>query len=722
VRSGNEAKEKNGQDLMGTMVQVWESQEAATIPPGYEHALADVDRARARPQSPDARLVALRAALLDRYPLASHDAPRAAVWLGDGLAHVPVGAAWDIAVVATQAEEVVPYLVVQALRLGLNVHDVQARAIHLADGRCLAEDPAAAACVEALAPLGQGDQRTAHATLVRLAAAGNARAYWYLGVLYDEGGFVQCNAVIACALFCAATGWRVLEGAFAPTAEAADAQRQDFARAYRERLGATIAAAADALLLRLKAPGAFEATLREAGGERDAQFAAALSEIDRGEAAAAAMRLAPLAARGHAHAQRALVRLWAAGTPADDAVREIEWTRAAAQAGDDVAMARMAAFHEEGARLPLDPAEAAQWLRRIAREGRTGAARAAAVAALARLEQARTVDPDVLRARAAAGDAAAAFELACLHREAGPAQDPEAALAWFNTAAEAGHAEAQVELAFLHDTGVGVPQDAAVATHWYGLAAAQGHAFAQCRYALRLAEGVGIERDRRRMVHWLAQAARQNDGEALQQLGRVLAGGLGVRRDPIAAQALFVLAGRHGAPQPAFFGAGEADPRAVRRLVERIDAGVDLVEALGLAHVPAARADAPAGADMPAAAPSIRPAFRRESDEAVLARFEADRRARQAACAEAVRAAVPAFVASLVLVACLLHFLDRMPAALPGLLWLSASALAARAVGRVNRARGVTRARLAHAAVMFTPVFGQMFVALWLYRSWRQIQ
>jgi TPR repeat protein len=716
---------------MGIIVEVWEPLEAAPVPARLEEALAQAECARAQPRS--ARLAALREVLLDRYPRAGVDAPHACAWAGDGLAHEPAGAAWEIAIAPAHAAQVRPFVVAQAQRLGLHAHDVQARTVHLAgalpgDGSsasaCIADDPQAAACIGALAALGQGDQRAAHALLVELAAAGNARARWHLGELYDEGGFVQCNAVIACALFCAATGWRVLEGAFAAPADATDTERQHRAQAYRDRLGAAIAGASDALMLRLLGPGAFEATLREAGGERDAQFAAALAAIDRGERADAATRLAPLAERGHMHAQRALVQLWAAGHPAEDPAREIDWTRAAAQAGNDAAMARMAAFHEGGERLARDLAEAAQWQHRIAREGRSGAVRAAALAALARLETVPTPDPDALRALAETGDADAAFELGCACREGRGAEgtDHDAALHWFRVAAERGHAEAQVELAFLHDTGVGVPQDAAAATHWYGLAAEQGHAFAQCRYALRLAEGVGIERDRRRMVHWLAQAARQRDGEALQQLGRVLAGGLGVRRDPVGAQALFVLAGRHGAPQPPFFGAGEADARAVRRLLERIDAGTDLVAALGLAQLPATRADARTAADPPAAVPSIRPAFRRESDEAVLARYEADRRARQAACAAAIRDAVPAFLASLALVACLPHFLASMPGTVPELVWLAASGLAVWAVARVNRARGITRARLAHAAVMFTPVFGQMFAALWLYRSWRAIQ
>jgi TPR repeat protein len=720
---------------MGIIVEVWEPSEAAPVPARLEEALAQAGSARAQPRS--ARLAALREVLLDRYPRTGADAPHACAWAGDGLAHEPAGAAWEIAIAPAHAAQVRPFVIAQALRLGLHAHDVQARTVHLAgalpgeggpaDG-CIADDPQAAACVEALAALGQGDQREAHAILVRLAAAGNARARWHLGELYDEGGFVQCNAVIACALFCAATGWTALEGAFGAPADATAAERQHRAQAYRDRLGAAIAGVADALMQRLLAPGAFEATLREAGGERDARFAAALAAIDQGERAEAAALLAPLAERGHTHAQRALVQLWAEGLPADDPAREIDWTRAAAQAGDDAAMARMAAFHEAGERLARDLAEAVQWQRRIAREGRSGAVRAAALAALARLEAAPAPDPAALRALAEAGDAGAAFALGCACREGrgGEAADNGAALHWFHLAAERGHAEAQVELAFLHDTGVGVPQDAAAATHWYALAAEQGHVFAQCRYALRLAEGIGVERDRRRMVHWLAQAARQRDGEALQLLARVLAGGIGVRRDPVGAQALFVLAGRHGAPQPTFFGAGEADPRAVRRLLELIDGGTDLVAALGLAQLPATRTDAGpearTSADGAAAAPSIRPAFRRESDEAVLARYEADRRARQAACAAAIRAAVPAFLGSLALVACLPHFLDSMPGTVPEVLWLAASGLAGWAVARVNRARGITRARLTHAAVVFTPVFGQMFAALWLYRSWRAIQ
>ena len=164
------------------IVQVWESLEAAPLPASFEEALAHAEQARPR----SARLAALHAALLDRYPLATADAPRAAAWAGDSLAHAPEGGMWEIAIAPAQAEEVRPFVVVQARRLGLNAHDVQARAVHLADGTCHAEDAPDAACVEALAALGQGDERAAHAILVRLAAAGNLRAYWHLGALYDD--------------------------------------------------------------------------------------------------------------------------------------------------------------------------------------------------------------------------------------------------------------------------------------------------------------------------------------------------------------------------------------------------------------------------------------------------------------------------------------------------------------------------------------------------------
>jgi TPR repeat protein len=716
---------------MGYVVQVWDQPEGQPRPATLQEAVAQSERTAGAPGARSERLASLRAALLDRWPLAA--AGDDGVWLGDHLSRDPSGPSWHVGIAADHVDDVHPFLVVRANALGLHVHDAEAGAVHLADGTVFASDDRAA-CVPAMAAWRHGEHRVAHEALANLAATGNAQARWLLGTMYDEGGYVQCNAVVACALFSLATGWLVIDGAVAAPEGEPVGERGRRAAEYRRMLGPAIGAAADALMVKLLAPGAFHATLREAGGERDARYAFALAAIDLGEHATAASQLMPLAERGHVHAQRTLAGLWAGGrVTAADRRLEHAWTGIAAHAGDDAAMARLAHWHEEGAFGPRDLAQARRCQRHLLRRGRTAAVREAARAALRRLGDPEAAAPDrdasvlqTLRERAGRGELDAAFELACAHRH-GSGQDDARnlgeAVRWFQVAAEGGHAEAQVELAGLYESGIGVPPDATQATHWYGRAAALGHAVAQCRYGVRLGDGAGIARDRRQMLHWLMQAARQRHGEALHHLGRVHAGGLGVRRDAVAAQALFMLASRHGVAQPGFLAAHQAEPRKVRRLLKEIDDGRDLVDVLGLRERQQAAEPAPAPADAPASAtvsPSIRPAFRRESDEALLARFEAEERARDTAHMEAIRGAQPALAASLGLAVLSLHFFDRISGSLQTGLWLAASALAAWAVLRITRARGDSPVEAyTDAAVMFTPVFGQMSAALFLYRSWR---
>jgi uncharacterized protein len=50
---------------------------------------------------------------------------------------------------------------------------------------------------------------------------------------------------------------------------------------------------------------------------------------------------------------------------------------------------------------------------------------------------------------------------------------------WFQKAADQGHAEAQYNLGFCYDKGVGVAQSFVKAFHWFQKAANQGHAEAQ---------------------------------------------------------------------------------------------------------------------------------------------------------------------------------------------------------------------------------------------------
>jgi uncharacterized protein len=61
----------------------------------------------------------------------------------------------------------------------------------------------------------------------------------------------------------------------------------------------------------------------------------------------------------------------------------------------------------------------------------------------------------------------------------GVAQDYTEAVWLYSLAASQGHAQAQVNLAYMFEDGRGVAQDRAEAIRWYRLAAAQGHASTQ---------------------------------------------------------------------------------------------------------------------------------------------------------------------------------------------------------------------------------------------------
>ena len=74
--------------------------------------------------------------------------------------------------------------------------------------------------------------------------------------------------------------------------------------------------------------------------------------------------------------------------------------------------------------------------------------------------QAQTPEIDALRARAEAGDAEAQVDLGVMYFVGdGVPQDYAEAVRWYRLAADQGHARAQFNLGFMYATGDGVPQD-----------------------------------------------------------------------------------------------------------------------------------------------------------------------------------------------------------------------------------------------------------------------
>jgi len=85
--------------------------------------------------------------------------------------------------------------------------------------------------------------------------------------------------------------------------------------------------------------------------------------------------------------------------------------------------------------------------------------------------------------------------------------------------AEEGHVDAQFGLAWMYESGEGVPQDYKTAVKWYTLAAEQGDALAQYNLGQMYRKGEGIPQDFTMALKWYTLAAEQGVADAQNQLG-----------------------------------------------------------------------------------------------------------------------------------------------------------------------------------------------------------
>jgi cell division septation protein DedD len=129
-----------------------------------------------------------------------------------------------------------------------------------------------------------------------------------------------------------------------------------------------------------------------------------------------------------------------------------------------------------------------------------------------------------LKARAEAGDANAQLNMGGIYFKGQQVnRDYTEGEKWFRRAAQQGQAQAQYNLGMMHASGLGVTQDQAEAVRWYRLAAEQGLAIAQLNLGVAYAYGSGLEQNTPEALKWLTLAAKQ--GEAANQ-GHATAGKL----------------------------------------------------------------------------------------------------------------------------------------------------------------------------------------------------
>jgi len=114
---------------------------------------------------------------------------------------------------------------------------------------------------------------------------------------------------------------------------------------------------------------------------------------------------------------------------------------------------------------------------------------------------------------------------------AGP-QGYSATMRWYQSAADAGDAQAQFLLAQRYERGVDGDADLARAAEWYRRAAEQGLPEAQFKLGTFYARGAGVGADPALAVEWYGKAAALGLAAAQYNLGVALLNGEGVARDP----------------------------------------------------------------------------------------------------------------------------------------------------------------------------------------------
>jgi TPR repeat protein len=148
---------------------------------------------------------------------------------------------------------------------------------------------------------------------------------------------------------------------------------------------------------------------------------------------------------------------------------------------------------------------------------------------------------------AAGGHAEAQNDLGYLYEFGiGTASDDALAVHWYRLAARQGHAVAQTNLGYLIEHGRGSPQDLAEAARWYRLAAEQGEARAQTNLAWLTQRGLGVAQDFAEAARWYRLAADQGYARAQANLGYLCSEGLGVPQDDVEAVRWYRLGAEQG--------------------------------------------------------------------------------------------------------------------------------------------------------------------------------
>ena len=129
--------------------------------------------------------------------------------------------------------------------------------------------------------------------------------------------------------------------------------------------------------------------------------------------------------------------------------------------------------------------------------------------------------------QAEAGDAEAQVQVAKWHgtglgHQGCLARNHKKAVHWYRKAAKQGNQEAQYRLGNAYLLELGVSKDGAEAAIWYRKAAEQGHANAQLSLGDLYYEGTGVQKDLQQAEYWYREAAEQGYSSAKYKLSKII--------------------------------------------------------------------------------------------------------------------------------------------------------------------------------------------------------
>ncbi|WP_075995529.1 SEL1-like repeat protein [Salaquimonas pukyongi] len=149
---------------------------------------------------------------------------------------------------------------------------------------------------------------------------------------------------------------------------------------------------------------------------------------------------------------------------------------------------------------------------------------------------------------AANGNGNALFEIARRYTEGdGVDRDLKTAAAWYQKAADLGHAPSQYRLGNFYEKGHGVTADTGKAAQWYSKAAASGNALAMHNLAVLNVQGLlGSDPDMETAIGWFEKAANLGVKDSQVNLGILYTRGMGVKADLEQAYKWFAIAAKGG--------------------------------------------------------------------------------------------------------------------------------------------------------------------------------